>query len=344
MRYINVTETIYQCFIQCRYKTKLRGSNNGRNGQCGGCRAPATWRENHEGRAYIGGYSEPFEFVLDPRFGPELFFCGDERLRLTHDEMWEQGLEVRRHEKLVANGEIEKARLEEFKAAFGCRGLCDAIRKLTYSDYSTFFGYPICHTLLLGLKQQFPSNIRDKVGGEIFNAAVREADLWLIDVRSSFELKRPVKRILPASSNNLFSGYKIEDHLHMMETFEPMVFYQIFDNIGPDGLKYKIFYFRFVSAAMFLLRGGPKLRFTGDGLEGEALENKLKEVNDTISRHRRDFNADTKACCTMAQQLLLASYLSPNLHSLFCMIPFLLDKCGHPKFEVCIERLVSIPN
>ena len=128
----------------------------------------------------------------------------------------------------------------------------------------------------------------------------------------------------------------------MMETFEPMVFYQIFDNIGPDGLKYKLSYFRFVSAAMFLLRSGPKLRFTGYGPEGEALENKFKEVKDTISRHRRDFDADTKACCTMAQQLLLASSLSPNLHALFCMIPFLLDKCGHSKFEV--ERLVSIPN
>jgi hypothetical protein len=90
---------------------------------------------------------------------------------------------------------------------------------------------------LLGLKQQFPTNIRDNVGGEIFTAAVREVDLRLIDVRIPFELKRPIKRILPGGSNSLFSGYKIEDHLHMMETFEPTMYYHIFDNIGPDGLK-----------------------------------------------------------------------------------------------------------
>ncbi len=159
---------------------------------------------------------------------------------------------------------------------------------------SHFWGYPICHNLLLGFKQQFTSNIRDKVGEEISNVVVREADLWLIDVRRPFEIKRHVKRILPAGSNNLFSGYKIEDRLHIMEIFEPMVFYHIFYNIGPDGL-HKQGFFRFVSASMFLLRGGPNLRFTRDGLVGEALENKLKEVNETISRHRRDFNADTKA-------------------------------------------------
>jgi len=71
--------------------------------------------------------------------GPELFYYGDERLRLNHDQMWEQGLEIQRHEELAVNGEIEKARLEELKAAFGCRGLSDAIRKLTYADYTTLF-------------------------------------------------------------------------------------------------------------------------------------------------------------------------------------------------------------
>jgi hypothetical protein len=119
--------------------------------------------------------------------------------------MWDQGLEIERHEKLLANGEIEKARLEELKAAFGCRGLSEAIRKLIYTDYSTFFGYPICHNLLLGLKQQIPNNIRDKVGVKVFNDAVKTVDECLADVRRPYELKRPVKRILPQSSNNLFS-------------------------------------------------------------------------------------------------------------------------------------------
>ena len=122
-----------------RQKTKLRGSNNGRNGQCAGCRAPATYRENNIRRAYIGGYSEPLEFVLDPRIGSEIFYCGDGRLRLSRDQMWEQALVIQWHEKLLEGGEIEKARLEELKSALGCRRLSDAIRKLAYSDYSTFF-------------------------------------------------------------------------------------------------------------------------------------------------------------------------------------------------------------
>jgi hypothetical protein len=195
--------------------------------------------------------------------------------------------------------------------------------------------------MLLGLKQQIPSNIRDKVGEKVFNAAMRKADELLEHVRRPTELKRPVKRIMPAGSNNLFSGYKIEDHLHMMETFEPMVLYKTFDLIGPEGPKLKHLYFRFVSAAMFLLRGGPKMRFTGKGMEGTALEDKLKEVNEKIARHRREFIADTKACCIMVQQHLHCSALSPNLHAWFCMIPFLLEMCGHPMNEVCIERLVS---
>ena len=127
----------------------------------------------------------------------------------------------------------------------------------------------------------------------------------------------------------------------MMDTFEPLIFYDIFVKIGLDGHKIKILYFRFVSAAMFLLRGGPKLRFTGHGLEGEALEMKIREVNEKISRHRRESIADTKAFCIMAQQLLGAFALSPNLHARFCLIPYLLDVCAHPKFKGCIERLVS---
>ena len=57
-----VSYALIICFMNDRHKTKLRGSNNGRNGQCGGCRAPATWQENDDGRAYVGGYSEPFYY------------------------------------------------------------------------------------------------------------------------------------------------------------------------------------------------------------------------------------------------------------------------------------------
>jgi hypothetical protein len=68
----------------------------------------------------------------------------------------------------------------------------------------------------------------------------------------------------------------------MMETFEPLVFYKLFESIGPDGPMLKHMYFRFVSSAMFLLRGGPIVRLTAYESEGEALEHKLRDVNDTI--------------------------------------------------------------
>jgi hypothetical protein len=34
------------------------------------------------------------------------------------------------------------------------------------------------------------------------------------------------------------------------------------------------------------------------------------------------------------------SALSPNLYAWRCMIPHLMDLCGHLKFEICIERRV----
>jgi hypothetical protein len=186
-------------------------------------------------KAYIGGYSEDFKIVLDPSVGPELFRSGDETMRLTHNEMYEQGMDVEFRRKLVESGEEDRVRYEEIKAAYGCRGLCDAIRLIPWLDYTTLFAYPICHNLLLGLHGQIPGNIRDAVGDKIFDSAVRVADKKLELVRRPSELKRPTKRFLPAGSSNLFSGFKIEDHLHGMETFEPLIFYDIFDKFQNGG-------------------------------------------------------------------------------------------------------------
>jgi hypothetical protein len=47
-------------------------------------------------------------FELDPRVGPERFRCGDDRLRLTHNEMYEQWVDVEFRKKLVENGEEDK--------------------------------------------------------------------------------------------------------------------------------------------------------------------------------------------------------------------------------------------
>jgi hypothetical protein len=328
----------------CRHKAWLRGSNSSLNGQCGGCRAPATIRDSEGGnnKAYIGGYSENFMFELDPRIGPQPFRCGDMRLRLTHNQMFEQALDIEYRRKLVKIGVEDKVRFDEIKAAYGCRGLCEPIRIMPWLDYTTYFAYPICHNLLLGLHGQILGNIRDKVGAKIFENAVRASDKLMMFLRRPAENKRPTKRILPEKSSNLFSGFKIEDHLHGMETFEPLVFYGMFDDFG-NGHQLKVLYFRFVSAAMFLLRGSTFTKCTGEGYEPNDIV--LKEIiesrNQVILRQRRECIANIKSFCSLAQRYLNPSALSPNLHGLYCMIPYLMDMCGHPKFEICIERLVG---
>ena len=90
-------------------------------------------------------------FELDPRAGPQNFRSGDDRLRLTHNEIYEQGIDVEFMKQLVDKGEEDKVRYDEIKAAYVCRGLCDAIRLIPWLDYTTFYAFPICHNLLFGL-------------------------------------------------------------------------------------------------------------------------------------------------------------------------------------------------
>jgi hypothetical protein len=91
------------------------------------------------GKAYIGGYSEDFVCQLDPHVGPRHFRCVDDRLRLTRHEMYEQGIDFKFKKKFVENGEEDKVRYDEVKTAYGCRGLCDAIRLIPWLDYTAFF-------------------------------------------------------------------------------------------------------------------------------------------------------------------------------------------------------------
>ncbi len=60
-------------------------------------------------------------FQLDPRVGPEPFRCGDKRLRLTHNQMFEQALDIDYMRNLVKLGQEDEVRLEEIKVAYGCR-------------------------------------------------------------------------------------------------------------------------------------------------------------------------------------------------------------------------------
>jgi hypothetical protein len=170
----------------------LWGSHSSLNGQCGGCRAPATVRDPViRNKAYIGGYSEDFFFQLDQTKGPEPFRCDDKRLKVTHNQMFEQALDIEYRKNLVKMGQEDQIRLEEIKAAYGYRGLCDHIRLMPWLEYPTNFAYPICHNLLLGLHSQIPGNIRDKVGAKIFENAVRHIDKQLMYVRRPSRTKRP---------------------------------------------------------------------------------------------------------------------------------------------------------
>jgi len=129
--------------------------------------------------------------------------------------------------------------------------------------------------------------------------------------------------------------------MHGMETFKPLIFYEIFGNFD-NGRLLKVLYFRFVSAAMFLLRGSAVTSCNGEGYHPNdvLLKDILEQYNQVILRQRRGCIANIKSLYILVQQHLNASALSPNLHVLHCMIPYLLVNCDHPKIEICIEILV----
>jgi hypothetical protein len=104
----------------------------------------------------------------------------------------------------------------------------------------------------------------------MFDSAVRASAKMLKFARRPTEIKRPKKRLLPAGSSNLLSEFKIGGHLHGMENFEPLKFYEIFDKIQNRN-RLKVLYFRFVSAAMYLLRGATNNQCYGK--ESEVEEN-----------------------------------------------------------------------
>jgi hypothetical protein len=70
--------------------------------------------------------------------------------------------------------------------------------------------------------------MRDVRGYEQFNNARRRAHKRLAYIPRPSSQKRPVKRILPETSFNLLSGYKVEDHMHGMECYHVLVFHQNF--------------------------------------------------------------------------------------------------------------------
>ena len=186
--------------------------------------------------------------------------------------------------------------------------------------------------------------MRDVIGHDQFINACRRADKRCSYLLRPFAFKRPVKRILPESSLNILSGYKVEDHQHSMECFRVLVFHQNFTNATeinvfkcPSDTVDKLYhlYWRFLSCAMFLFRGANRTVQT-------CPEN-VAATNEIITAHRRDFNKDVEVLAKLCEGLTGPCACSPNLHSLHHMIRALLNMKGHPTFEMIVERLVSNP-
>jgi hypothetical protein len=60
-----------------------RGSNGNINGQCDGCRIPATLRDFKSGKVcYTDGYLPSVKCIIDPDIGEEMLLTVDKQLQL----------------------------------------------------------------------------------------------------------------------------------------------------------------------------------------------------------------------------------------------------------------------
>lgn len=315
-------------------------------GQCGGCRLPATLRDPNTGKAYMGGYVEPVQCILDPDIGLEYVYADNPRLNLEHHEIMAQGAMVEDAMKAIRNSEDNRARYLELKATTGCRGASMPITILEYTDASTFLEYPVAHCMALGLHSQIFKHMRDILGAHEFHNACRRADKRSSFILRPSAMKRPVKRILPESSLNLLSGYKVEDHQHSIECFHIIVFHRNFRR-GPERDLFKCpkvtidkvyhIYWRFISCTMFLFRGADRCVATiHDPIEV------IERKNELIRYHRLNFDKDVEVLCKLCEATFGPTSCTPNLHSLHHMIRRLIEIKGHPTFEMIVERLVRM--
>ena len=189
--------------------------------------------------------------------------------------------------------------------------------------------------------------MRDVLGFEAFNNACKRADKRAGYLLRPSILKRPMKRMLPESSVNLLSGYKVEDHQHAMECYHVLVFHRCFD-VPTEKVLFKCppsttlqvchLYWRFLSCSMFLFRGADKTVITS-----KQSPEKLERTNRIIATHRLNFDKDVEVLCKLCELLFGPQGCTPNLHSLHHMIRHLLVVKGHPTFEMIVERLASEP-
>ncbi len=68
--------------------------------------------------------------------------------------------------------------------------------------------------------------MRDVLGEDALNNDFKRADKRVVYLLRLSALQRPVKLMLPETSLNLLSGYKVEDHQHSMEYYHVLVFHR----------------------------------------------------------------------------------------------------------------------
>jgi len=161
-------------------------------------------------KPYSEGYLNVVKCLLHPEIGVEYLFSSDPRLDLAHNEIVAEGEIVGESWKSVRNSAEALARYTELKSATSCRGTSTPITMLPYTDASLFFEYPVAHCMALGLYSQIMMQMRDILGEDQFNRACKRANERSAFILRTSILKRPVKRLLPESSSNLLSGYKVE--------------------------------------------------------------------------------------------------------------------------------------
>ena len=120
------------------------------------------------------------------------------------------------------------ARYEELKSTTGCQGQSTPIATLGNTGVSSFFEYPVAHCLALGIHRQFFKDMRDILSPDQFDRTCNRADKRCAYILRPSILKRHMKRILPESSLNLLSGYKVEDHQPSMECDHVLLFHRFF--------------------------------------------------------------------------------------------------------------------
>jgi len=269
----------------------------------------------------------------------------DPRLDLAQHEIVAQGELVEESWKSVRNSHENLARYNELKASPGRRGRSTPICCLKYTDASTFFEYPVANCMALGLHSQILKMMRGTLWEDEFNRACKRFDKRAAFILCPSLLKRPVKRMLPESSLNLLSAYKVEDHQHAMKNYHVLVFHRGFANEMERNLftckfgticKVYHLYWRFLSCAMFLFRRTDETWATISNSEEE-----VKRANDLILHHRGNFDRDVEVLCKLCEEIVGPTSCTPNLHSLHHIIRRLVVLKGHPTFEIIVKRLVS---